>query len=301
MPHTIAILDNINLLPEAQKRILSLVGNAIMLPEDNNPTETELIARTGNAEAILISPRVHITAAYLDACPSVRYIGVCGTSTANVDEAAVAKRGITLANVVDYGDEPAAKFIFMQLVTLARGMGPYQWRDMPCELMGKSIGIIGLGALGGAIAHLALAYKMQVSYYSPHRKPMWEQRGVHYKEPSDLAASSDIVVISSPSNMPVLGKAEFAHMKPGTILVQASMGNVFDKKTFLEWIAKKGNFALFDSSAGEQNYQAFKDIPRVIFATVYAGYSYETKKRLGQKVYDQLQSYFEATGRPAHQ
>src|ERR1039458_1809573 len=100
----------------------------------------------------------------------------------------------------------------MELVALSRGVGPYQWRADPCELMGKSLGIVGLGALGQAVAHLALAYRMSVAYHSTARHVDWEARGAANKPLDDLLSESDIVVLSSPTNALVLGAEQFAHM-----------------------------------------------------------------------------------------
>src|SRR5581483_5792134 len=198
---------------------------------------------------------------------------------------------ITFSNVTRYGDEPTAEFIFMQLTRLTRGIGQYQWKPEQHELMGKAIGIIGLGALGKAIAELALAYKMNVSYYSLHRKPAWEGRGLRFRELAELLRSIEIAVISSPTNMQVLSKQSFSLLRPGSILVQASSGTVFDGFAFRDWIAKEGNYAIFDKAAGADNYQAYKGLSRVLFADVIAGDTQETLERLGQKVIANLIEY----------
>lgn len=289
MPHKIAVFDT-RLLSETREQIQTLIPEPISLPTDRCPNEKELIRRTGDADMVLVGPWDKVTVAYLAACPSIRFICLCGTSTANIDLAELTKRGIAFANVQDYGDEPTAEFIFMQLTRLLRGVGEYQWKPEQHELMGRSVGIIGLGALGKAIAHLALAYKMNVSYYSLHRKPEWESSGLRYSELSDLL-SSEIIIVSSPTNVEVLGEKEFSLIKPGSILVQASAGNVLDRPAFLAWIAKDGNYAIFDKAAGEDNHQAYKDLPRVIFADVIAGDTQETLERLGQKVVDNVKDY----------
>lgn len=205
--------------------------------------------------------------------------------------ATVRARGITLKNVEHYGDEPAAEFFFMRLVALARGTSGKQWRDNPTELMGKTIGIIGLGALGQAMAHLALAYKMHVAYTGPSHKPEWEQQEVQYLEKSELLANSDIVLISSPTNTVVIEAQDFEHIKQNAILVQASVGNCFDRQAFLDWVAKPGNFAVFDYTAGNDNYLAYKDLPNVVFPKIYGAHTHETKQRLGNKVFENLNSY----------
>ena len=233
----IAVLDNIRVLPEAQEAISGLASNDVVFPEGPPDSAQELIARTGEAEGVLINTGTKIDKSYLEACPSVRYIGLCGTSTANVDLEALKARGVAFTNVTDYGDEPTAEYIFLQLESLARGVGKYQWRDQPHELMGKTIGIIGLGALGKAIANLALAYKMNASYFSAHRKPEWEERGLRYAELHDLLAACEIIVISIPTNVKVLGEKEFGLLRPNSVLVQASIGMPFDREAFLKWIA----------------------------------------------------------------
>ena len=291
MKATIAILDNVNLLPETKKQLQTLANSKLIFPTEMEASEQDLITRTGNAEIVLISVWTTITERYLAACPSVKYIGLCGTSTAKIDLEAIKKRGITFSNVRDYGDEPASEYMFMLLLMLARGEGKYQWHDMPRELMGKSIGIVGMGALGKATAYLARGFKMNVSYYSIHRKPEWEEKGVKYADLYTLLKTCDVVAISTPTDVKVLGKEEFAAMKPYSVLMYLSVGEALDDKAFEDWIAKDNHFALFNYTTGDRYYQAFKNLPRVIFPKVVAAYTLETKQRLGQKVIENLQNY----------
>lgn len=288
----IAVFDN-NVLSEARIQIQSLTPEPISFPDGRCPNEHELVKRTGDADIILVGPWDKITSSYLNACPSVKYVGICGTSTANIDLGELKKRGIAFANVVGYGDEPAAEFIFMQLTRLLHGVGPYQWKHERHELMGRSVGIIGLGALGEAIAHLALAYKTNASYYSLHRKQKWEDRGLQYADIATLLGKNEIVIISSPTNVQVLDENKFELIGPGSILVQASAGNVLDRSAFLSWIARDGNYAIFDKSAGEDNYQVYKGMQRVIFANVVAGYTHETLERLYKKVVNNIERYIQ--------
>lgn len=292
MAHEVAVISDVHLLEDAEAQINDLAGHEISFPkEDTQPSTQELIARTGQADAILVSPGTVLSGGYLQSCPNLKYIGLCGTSKENVDLDAVEAQGIALTNVVDYGDEPTAEFIFMQLVSLARGVDKYQWRDNPVELMSKSLGIIGLGALGQAVARLALAYKMDVSYFSRSRKPDFEQQGIQYHEKQDLLARSDIIAVTSPTNTTAINQDDFSLIKPNSVLLQASMGDCVDRDGFLGWIAKDGNFAVFDYAAGEDNYDAYKDLPRVIFPKIVAGYSIETRQRLGEHVVANLKDY----------
>jgi hypothetical protein len=173
-----------------------------------------------------------------------------------------------------------------------RGAGKYQWKPgEEHELVDKHIGIIGLGEVGMAIAHMALAYKMNASYHSPHRKSDWEERGLKYVKMDNLLGTSDIVVICSPTNVEVLNKTGFSTLKPGSILVQASSGSPFSQKNFTRWIRRKGNYALFDMSAGVKNYKAYKNIPRVSFSKAVAGDTYESNQRRGERALENLRKF----------
>lgn len=286
----IAVLDY-RFLPEAQKQIQALATNEVTFPQDRCH-EDERISRTGTADIALITPWEKIDTIYLDACPNLKYIGLCGTSTANIDLKELEKRGIAFSNIVSGDKESVAEFFFMQLVALTRGIGEHQWKPgEQHELVGRRIGIIGLGAVGKAMAHMALAYKMDVAYSSPHRKPDWEEKGVVCREKDELLESSEIIVLCSPTNVQVLGEHEFQTIKLGSILVQACGGSPFNKPAFYNWIAKEGNFAMFDMSANEQNYQAYNDLPRVIFSRLVAGDTYESNERRGKRAIENLQNY----------
>jgi len=153
------------------------------------------------------------------------------------------------------------------------------------------MGIVGLGALGKAIANLALAYKMNASYFSAHRKPEWEKRGLRYTELHDLLSACEIIVLSTPTNLKVLGEEEFALLKPDSILVQASIGTPFDREAFLKWISREDNYAIFDQGVGEESFRIYKTLPRVIISATSSGNTYETRQRLGTKVVENLRSY----------
>lgn len=286
----IAVLDY-RLLPDAKAQVQSLADNKVVFPKERCP-EGEVVARTGDADIALVTPWEKIDRTYLDACPKLKYIGLCGTSTANIDLGEMEKRGIAFSNIVSHNKAAVAEYFFMHLVSLARGAGKYQWKTgEEHELAGKRIGIIGLGAVGQAVAHKALAYKMKVAYCSPHRRQEWEDQGLEYLDKGRLVALNEIVVICSPTNVEVLGEPEFKTIKPGSILVQASAGSPFDKPSFTDWIAQDGNYAIFDMSAGVQNYQLHKDLPRVIFSKAVAGDTYESNQRRGKRAVENLKAF----------
>jgi phosphoglycerate dehydrogenase-like enzyme len=296
----IAVLDY-RIPPEVQQQIQALASNTVSFPSDRCP-EDERIKRTGDADIVLVTPWERVDKAFLDACPALAYIGLCGTSTANVDLGELARRGIAFTNMKSGsenkntkaagGKEAVAEFFFMELVRLARGIGKYQWKKGEShQLKGRSLGIIGLGEVGKGIAHMALAYKMNTAYYSPHRKQEWEDRGVEYRSKAELLRSSEIIVLCSSTNIEVLGKTEFNLLLPGSIVVQACGGSPFDKPAFYEWVAREGNFAIFDMSANEHNYQLYRNKPRIIFSTHVAGDTYESNLARGRRSLQNLKDF----------
>lgn len=288
--YKIAVLDY-RLQHDVQEQIQALAANQVVFPQERCP-EGERISRAGDSEIVLVSPWEKIDSAFLDACAGLKYVGLCGTSTANIDTEELTKRGVAFSNIVSGDKESVAEYFFMQLVRLARGSDKYQWKlGQEHELVGRRIGIIGLGAVGQAIAHMALAYKMDVAYYSPHHKQNWEDKGLKYLDKDELLGSSEIVVVCSPTNVEVLGETEFKEIKTGSILVQACSGSPFQASAFMDWITQDGNYALFDMSAGEKNYQSYKDLPKVIFSTAVAGDTYESNQRRGQRAIENLKNF----------
>ena len=98
-------------------------------------------------------------------------------------------------------------------------------------------------------------------------------------------------MISTPTNVKVLGAPEFALLKPNSVLVQASLGTPFDRKAFLQWISTAGGYAIFDQGVGEENLRIYEGLPRVIVAATAFGRTYETSRRLGEKVTASVRAY----------
>jgi phosphoglycerate dehydrogenase-like enzyme len=156
----LAVLNKVHLLEDARQKINEIVASAIEFPNVETYDEEVLIQRTNGAEVVLVKPSTPLTRRYFESCPSVKYVLVCGTSMERIDKEYAKDSGVIIDNVANYSDHPPAEFIMMQITYLFRGVGQCQWRSVPHEVMGKRMGIIGLGALGQAIAQLALAYKM---------------------------------------------------------------------------------------------------------------------------------------------
>lgn len=284
----IAIINKLMLPKFALDKLQSYSKNHVVLPTEDLFNESEIIAVIGDSDAVFGSWNCTITENILNKCPNIKYIGVCGTSLANIDTEKVLSRGIVLKNVIDYGDEAAAEFVFTQLLNLARGMGKYQWRKEPAELNEKTIGIIGLGALGKEIARLALGFNMKVLYNSRTRNKEWEAKGLIYDTLNNVISNSNIVSLTTPRNLMIVGKKEFELMKPNSIFVNMAIGPVFDIESFEAWIKNGDNYAIFDN---QEYVSKFANIPNIALDQRPAAKTSESLDRIGKKFINNIESY----------
>ncbi len=171
----IAVVDELdNITDSAKEEIRKLSKSPVSFPSSLPGSEGDMMKSMVDADCILLSWRGEITRKVLDNCPNVRYIGLAATMTQNVPVEEIARRSIVLKNVSNYSGEATAEYIFLQLLLFARGKCDYKWRDEACELNGKTIGIIGLGDVGG---HVALRARIQHEGALPSEKKKCGVRG----------------------------------------------------------------------------------------------------------------------------
>jgi len=289
----IVAVDTVNLSEGVLTELQKYSEKPFCIYSSDPKNQTEIIKRIGNADCVLVSWRTSISKDVLEKCANIKYIGLCATSFANIDLEETKNRKIVVSNVSNYGDEATAEWVFAQLLSLARGLGKYQWKEMPCELFGKTLGIIGLGNVGKHVAQLGLGFGMQVLYHSKTRKPEFEEKGVQFMALHDLIKNSDIVSLHVPKNTKVLSKKEFELFKEGAVLVNTCLGEVFDEKDFKGWIKKGKNFAIFDLAISEAYQKTFKKTKNVIFGEVIAARTAESKQRLSARVLENLKAFLE--------
>lgn len=284
----ITTINVLNLPKFAETELQNYSDSEISFVTTDSNSEDETISRIGEAEAALGSWNTTITPKVLDACPNLKYIGICGTSLTYVDIQAAVSRGVVVKNVTDYGDEATAEFIFARLLMLIRGFDKFNWEKEPRELNGKKLGIIGLGAVGRQVAKIALGFGMDVQYYSRSRILDIEKLGIKYTLLDELLASSEIISLHVPRNLRIINSREFKLIKNGAILVNTSIGDVFDLDEFKEWINKGDNYAIIDN----QSYVAdLSNLPNCIALPITAGKTKESIDQLGHKVIQNIQEY----------
>lgn len=203
--------------------------------------QKDVAARIADADMVFIN-KCGIGAAEMAAAPHLKFVGLFATGYNNVDIAAAEARGITVCNVPNYSTEAVAQHTFALILGLINRVSDYNrtvaegdwirsrtfaYFPFPlAELCGKTLGIVGYGAIGRRVADIALAFGMRVAVYA--RRPVDDSR-VQQVSFDDLLAMSDILTLHCPLNADsadMMDAAAFAKMKEGALFINTSRGGV---------------------------------------------------------------------------
>lgn len=205
-------------------------------------TEASYAPRVGGADALILRTQP-LTAQTVAQAARLKLVSRHGVGTDSVDIAALNARRIPLCVVGDANSQSVAEHAMMLLLACAKQAlradravrgGGWDWRNRQeaAELSGKRLLILGFGRSGRRLARMALAFEMQVGAYDP----LLGARDWRDAEVAPVAslteglAGADFVSVHAPkTERPLLGAEEFAHLKPGTVVVSTSRGGVIDE------------------------------------------------------------------------
>lgn len=246
----IVILDGYALNPgDLSYDVLKQFGDLAVY--DRTDSEAEAIARIGDGEIVLTN-KVPITESLLAACPGIQLVCVMATGYNVVDCAACARRSIPVTNVPSYGTAAVAQFTMALLLELCHHVGLHDrdvhsggWAKAGCftywltpqtELAGKTIGIVGFGAIGKAVGRLAQAFGMHVLAYN--RSQSEEGRSIAaYVDLDTLLAQSDVVSLHCPlfpETEHIINAEAISKMKNGAILLNTARGPLVEEKALAQ-------------------------------------------------------------------
>lgn len=276
---------------------------------------TETAARVRAAE-IVISNKVVLDAAVLAAAPALKLICVAATGTNNVDLGAARARGITVCNCRGYGTPSVAQHTLTLMLALATRLPDYQravatgrWQqatqfcllDFPIrELAGKTLGIIGQGELGGAVAQLAEALGMRVLRAARPGQPSAGGRVAL----AELLPQVDVLSLHCPltaETRNLIGAAELALMKPDALLINTARGGLVDEAALAAALrAGRLGGAAFDVLTEEPpvhgNPLLAPDLPNLIVTPHNAWGSRESRQRMVGQLAENIRAF--VAGRP---
>ncbi len=205
----------------------------------------QVVERSAGA-AVVLTNKTPVGREAIGRLPVLRYIGVLATGFNVVDVAAARDHGILVTNVPAYGTESVAQLVFAHLLNLAAGVehhartvrqgrwtasSDFSYWDWPLpELAGLTMGIVGFGRIGRAVARIASAFGMHV--IAADRAGAGEAGPVPLVELDDLFRRSDVVSLHCPLTAETRGMVDarrLALMKPGAFLINTSRGPLVDE------------------------------------------------------------------------
>lgn len=206
----------------------------------------DVAARIGDAEVVFIN-KVRLTDEIFAACPNLKLVSILATGYNIVDLAAAKRRGITVCNVPGYSTRAVVQMTFALLLEICQQVGLHsgavhtgRWQTCPdfcfwdrplIELDGKTMGIVGYGAIGSAVGTVAQALGMKLLVTARHEKPVPE--GARFVSLPELLAQSDVVSLHCPQtaeNARMIDAGALAQMKDGAILLNTARGGLLDEQ-----------------------------------------------------------------------
>ena len=262
--------------------------------------EAELIKTVPGFNAVVVRSATKITRKVIEAAAGLEMIVRAGIGLDNVDAAAAKEKGIKVANTPAATTISVAEITFGLMLSAVRQLGranltmkEHKWEKKTfsgTELYGKTLGIIGGGRIGLAVAERALAFGMKVIVYDVIKvetKLDLKQVGL-----DELLAQSDVITLHTPKQAkPILGREEFLKAKNGVIIVNAARGGVLDEAALLEALnSGKVKAAAMDVFEKEPPVDfGLIDHPGVIASPHIGAAAEEGQKRAGLEVVRILQ------------
>ena len=213
---------------------------------DRTPPELKL-ERSRDAEIILTS-KVKLDEATIEALPRLRFISLLATGYNNVDVAAAGRRGIPVSNVPAYSTESVAQTAFALLLELTTRVGLHDaavrggewsrcpdhsfWKTSLVELDGLTLGVVGYGTIGRAVARIATAFGMKVIAFAPRIPSDPGPVPVRFVPLEELFSSADVVTLNcpqTPENTGFVNEGLLSLMKRSAYLINVARGGLVNE------------------------------------------------------------------------
>jgi lactate dehydrogenase-like 2-hydroxyacid dehydrogenase len=292
--------------------------DAIVAEGKDDMTVAEVIeaAATHRAEALLFTNTLPLTAEAIAQLPdSVRVGATSSVGYDHIDVAAAKARGIMVTNTPGVLTECTADFAFMMLLAAARRVYEYDkimrtgWRyrigqgDMlGVRVTGKTLGILGLGRIGRAVAQRARGFDMTVLYHSRNRLPEELEQGARYFASfHDMLPHCDFLSLHAPAGPAtdkIIDAAALAKLKPGAVLVNVSRGGLVDEDALIEALTSGQLFAAgLDVFRSEPDFDMrFAALDSVIMSPHIGSGSIETRNAMGFRALDNIAAVLAGRG-----
>jgi D-3-phosphoglycerate dehydrogenase len=215
------------------------MGHEFTYYMDRQEDEETLVQRMKDADVAVIS-NIKLTENVLKQCSNLKYLSVAFTGLDHIDLKYCSNHGIKVQNAAGYSTTAVSELAVGMMLDLLRNIvtlneairqGGSRGTFLGHELRGKTVGIVGTGAIGTATARLLLAFGAKVIAWSRTERPEVKAMGVTYMPLDDLLRQSDIVSLHVPlcdETRGLIGERALSLMKPTALLVNTARGPVCD-------------------------------------------------------------------------
>ncbi len=292
---TASVLVTGKLLPETMKalekwQVETIIGEEL--------TEENLIKKAAKVDAIICPLSTQITAKVLESAENLKIVANIGAGFDNIDVKKAKELGIAVTNTPDVSTEATAELTLGLILAVARRIteGDRLCRETPeefkgwaptfflgTELTGKTLGIIGLGRIGQAVAKRAVAFGMKI-IYSGHNQKDWDAEFVSQEE---LLKRSDVVTIHAaynPDLKHLINEETLRMMKPSAFLINAARGPVVEEAALVKALKNEeiAGAALdvfeFEPKIGEE----LRGLDNVVLTPHIGNATVETRSEMGR-------------------
>lgn len=259
-------------------RMDRICASKVLVRADDQSVATHL----ADTDCLLVKLGMAVDQSMMDKAPRLKYVGVLGTGYGRINVGYASQRGVAVCNVAGYSTESVAEFGVGVLLEHYREISRAQDQGrkgvyseasfMGTDLHTKSVGIIGLGRIGGRFAELmASGLGTDTRYWNRTRKRPAEAAGIRYQEVEDLLGEVDIVSLHlafNPETKGFLTPARLRLLKPGAVLLNLSPMELIDFDA-LQRRLKQGDVTLIIDHADELTPQQARSLSQYRNCVMY--------------------------------
>ena len=284
-------------------------------PEYRPPTKEELISRAKGAKALVTLLEDKITCDVIESLlPDLRIIAQYAVGFDNIDLNCATRHGVYVTNTPEVLTDATADFTWALILAVTRrvveadrfvrdgswkrsGTAWHPTMMLGYDLKGKVLGILGAGRIGRAVAKRALGFDMKITYYDVQRVPEMETMGARYVDLETLFRESDILTIHTPltpETQNLVNESRLRLMKRTAFIVNTARGKIIDLNALYRalkegWIAGAG-LDVFPEEPLDPSHP-ITTLPNVVLAPHIGSATYETRARMADVVYQNLEAF----------
>jgi D-3-phosphoglycerate dehydrogenase len=263
----------------------------------------EVLSLIGDCHAIISRSETEVTREMIDAAPDLKVIARAAVGIGNIDVEYATEKGILVINTPGMNTNSAAELTLGVLLAALRKVVPAHgtlqgggWNRhhfTGTELMGKTLGIIGLGNVGHRVARFARAFDMEVIAYDPYiSDEVVEANHARKMDLADLIATADVITIhtpQTPETIDMIDAAAIARMKEGVVLLNLARGGLINEQALLEGLrsGKVGSAGIDTWSTEPPGDSPFRDFPQVVMTPHIGASTEEAQRRVAESIADQ--------------